>query len=151
MAVEPSAKHSGMATRPLNRSRRSAGWPSEPTDIDNEVVALGGTTHAIDLTEATIQSQKVPVSREKRLEELLRVSSSLRQEVGYWKGAAQSVFIFIDNFEETVAQLHDIGSKLRSLIDAVTSVAEEKMEQGGAIRPWILLVDDGVIQTCTPY
>ncbi|KDN63342.1 hypothetical protein CSUB01_10159 [Colletotrichum sublineola] len=115
-----------MATRPLKRSRQSAGWPSKPTDIDNEVVALGGTTHAIDFTEATIQSQKVPVSREKRLEELVRDSGRLRQELDYWKGVARNGSTLIANVDEAVTQLHDIVSRLRSAVDDVNSAVGEK-------------------------
>ncbi|WQF90536.1 hypothetical protein CDEST_15550 [Colletotrichum destructivum] len=114
-----------MATRPLKRPRQSTGWPSQPTDIDNEVVALGGTTHAINLTESTIQSQKAPVSREKRLEELVRDSGRLRQELDYWKGVALKGSTFIANVDEAVAQLADIVSRFRSVLSETNSVVAE--------------------------
>ncbi|WQF77129.1 hypothetical protein CDEST_02143 [Colletotrichum destructivum] len=115
-----------MASRPLKRPRQSAGWPSQLTDIDNEVVALGGTTHAIDLKDDTIQSQKAPVSREKRLEELVRDSGRLRQELDYWKSVALTGSSFIANVDEAVAQLAEIVSRFRSVIDETNSIVVEK-------------------------
>ncbi|KAL0930282.1 uncharacterized protein CTRU02_212492 [Colletotrichum truncatum] len=118
--------HRGTEARPLKRPRQSAGWPRQPTDIDNEVVALGGTTHALDLTDATIQSQKAPVSKEKRLEELVRDSGRLRHELDYWKGVAVKGSTFIANVDEAVAQLTDTVSRLKVVIDEINSLAAEK-------------------------
>ncbi|KAI3531307.1 hypothetical protein CABS02_14190 [Colletotrichum abscissum] len=77
-----------MAARPLKRPRQSNGLPRLPTDIDDAVTALGGRAPATDLADSTIQSQKAPISKEERLEELVRHSGRLRQELGYWKGVA---------------------------------------------------------------
>ncbi|GKT48788.1 uncharacterized protein ColSpa_08969 [Colletotrichum spaethianum] len=135
MAVKSIRKAQWHGNQTLKRPRQSTSWPSQPTDIDNEVVALGGTTHAVDLTDVAIQSQKAPVSREKRLEELVRDSGRLRQELDYWKSVALKGSTFIANVDEAVAQLADIVSRFRSVIDETNSlVAENSMARGNPLE-----------------
>ncbi|KAH9237205.1 hypothetical protein K456DRAFT_34296 [Colletotrichum gloeosporioides 23] len=119
-----------MAARPLKRPRRLSGLPLS-TDIDNVVAALGGRTHAIDLANDTIQSQKAPISKEKRLEELVRDSGRLRQELDYWKGVALTGTSFMANVDEAVAQLQDVVSRFLSTLDEKNAVgAENSMGHG---------------------
>lgn len=113
-----------MAARPLKRPRRSSGL-SLSTDIDNAVAALGGRTHAIDLANNTIQSQKAPISKEKRLEELVRDSGRLRQELDYWKGVALTGTTFMANVDEAVTQLQDILGRFSSVVDESNVVGSE--------------------------
>ncbi|KZL82899.1 triacylglycerol lipase [Colletotrichum incanum] len=123
-----------MAARPLKRPRRSSGLPYLPTDIDNAVAALGGRTHAIDLADNTIQSQQAPVSKEKRLEELVRDSGRLRQELGYWKSVALTGTTFMSNVDEAVTQLREIVSRFASVMDETNAMAvEESMGPGHLI------------------
>ncbi|KAK2733401.1 hypothetical protein CKAH01_19015 [Colletotrichum kahawae] len=113
-----------MVARPFKRPRRSSGPPLS-TDIDNAVVALGRRTHAIDLANNTIQSQKVPVSKEKRLEELVRDSSRLRQELDYWKGVALTGTTFMANVNEAVTQLQDVLGRFSSVMDESNALGSE--------------------------
>ncbi|OHE90282.1 hypothetical protein CORC01_14427 [Colletotrichum orchidophilum] len=115
----------GMAARPLKRPRRSSGLPCLPTDIDNAVAALGGRTHATDLANSTIQSQKAPVSKEKRLEELVRDSGRLRQELDYWKSLALTGTTFMSDVEQVVVRLRDVISRFASVLDETNTMPAE--------------------------
>ncbi|KAI3530637.1 hypothetical protein CABS01_16696 [Colletotrichum abscissum] len=120
-----------MAARPLKRPRQSNGLPRLPTDIDNAVAALGGRTHATDLADSTIQSQKAPISKEERLEELVGHSGRLRQELGYWKGVALTGTAFMPNVEQAVVRLRDVVSRSESVMNETNAVsAEESMGDG---------------------
>ncbi|KAK2728877.1 hypothetical protein CKAH01_10705 [Colletotrichum kahawae] len=113
-----------MAARPLKRPRRSSSLPLS-TDIDNAVAALGGRTHAINLANDTIQSQKALISKEKRLEELVRDSGRLRQELDYWKGVALTGSSFMANVDEAMAQLQDVVNRFLSTMDEKNAVSAE--------------------------
>lgn len=120
-----------MAARPLKRPRRSNGLPRLPSDIDNAVAALGGSTHATDLANSTIQSQKAPVSKEKRLEELVRDSGRLRQELDYWKSLALTGTAFMSDVEQVVVQLRDVFSRFESVMNETNTMpAEERLGSG---------------------
>ncbi|KXH31842.1 hypothetical protein CSAL01_12590 [Colletotrichum salicis] len=121
-----------MAARPLKRPRRSSGLSRLPTDIDNAVAALGGRTHANDLANSTIQSQKAPVSMDKRLEELVRDSGRLRQELDYWKSVAITGTAFMSDVEQAAVQLRDIVNRLESVINETNGVNAEDPESMGA-------------------
>ncbi|KAK1656887.1 hypothetical protein BDP55DRAFT_687574 [Colletotrichum godetiae] len=120
-----------MTSRPLKRPRRSNGLPRLPSDIDNAVAALGGRTHATDLTNSTIQSQKAPVSKEQRLEELVRDSGRLRQELDYWKSLALTGTAFMSDVEQVVVQLRDVFSRFESVMNETNTMpAEGNMGSG---------------------
>ncbi|KAK1519281.1 hypothetical protein CABS01_16614 [Colletotrichum abscissum] len=120
-----------MAARPLKRPRQSNGLPRLPTDIDDAVAALGGRTHATNLADSTILSQKAPTSKEERLEELVRYSGRLRQELGYWKGVALTGTAFMSNVEQAVVRLRDVVSRSESVMNETNAVsAEESMGDG---------------------
>ncbi|KXH62153.1 hypothetical protein CNYM01_14134 [Colletotrichum nymphaeae SA-01] len=120
------------AARLLKRPRRSSGLSRLPIDIDNAVAALGGRTHANDLANSTIQSQKAPVSMEKRLEELVRDSGRLRQELDYWKSLAFTGTTFMSDVEQATVQLRDIVSRLEGVMNETQGVNAEDSESLGA-------------------
>ncbi|KAL0929575.1 uncharacterized protein CTRU02_215474 [Colletotrichum truncatum] len=83
----------------------SDGWPQIPTDIDFEVGALGGRTHAMDTLAGNIQFQKTPVSKEKRLEELTREVGRLRHELDYWRSLANRRSSLMTSLDTIAQQL----------------------------------------------
>ncbi|KAK1448276.1 hypothetical protein CTAM01_17346, partial [Colletotrichum tamarilloi] len=73
-----------------------------PSDIDNAVAALGGSTHATDLANSTIQSQKAPVRT-----------------------------AFMSDVEQVVVQLSDVCSRFESVMNETdTMSAEERLSSG---------------------
>ncbi|KAK1656650.1 hypothetical protein BDP55DRAFT_688412 [Colletotrichum godetiae] len=120
-----------MAISTFEAPRRSNGLPRLPSDIDNAVAALGGRTHATDLANSTIQSQKAPVSKEQRLEELVRDSGRLRQELDYWKSLALTGTALMSDVEQVVVQLRDVFSRFESVMNETNTMpAEERLASG---------------------
>ncbi|KAK1990556.1 hypothetical protein LX36DRAFT_675819 [Colletotrichum falcatum] len=108
----------------------SAGWPQMPTDIDYEVRALGGSTHAFDTLQDSIQSQKAPVTKEKRLEELTREVGRLRLELDYWRSIASRASSLLTELDKRLKQMNGMISSLNNKIDRDNTGWSDEAEPG---------------------
>lgn len=74
-----------------SRYRRSKHGPRPPSQLDEEVKSLGGSTNRLDTTKESIQAQKSPISKEARIVELSREQGRLRSEAEYWRTLVEHV------------------------------------------------------------
>ncbi|KAK2051202.1 hypothetical protein LY76DRAFT_416778 [Colletotrichum caudatum] len=113
----------------------SSGWPQIPTDIDYEVRALGGSTHAFDTLQDSIQSQKSPVTKEKRLEELTREVGRLRLELDYWRNIASRASSLLTELDKRLNQMNVMIASVNNEIDrGNTEWTEEAGPSAGPVR-----------------
>ncbi|KDN69517.1 hypothetical protein CSUB01_12679 [Colletotrichum sublineola] len=113
----------------------SAGWPQIPTDIDYEVRALGGSTHAFDTLQGSIQSQKAPVTKEKRLEELTREVGRLRLELDYWRNVASRASSLLAELDTRLKQMNVMIASFNNDVGRVnTEWTEEAGPGAGPVR-----------------
>ncbi|KAK1991683.1 hypothetical protein LX36DRAFT_675080 [Colletotrichum falcatum] len=113
----------------------SAGWPQIPTDIDYEVRALGGSTHAFDTLQDSIQSQKAPVTKEKRLEELTRDVGRLRLELDYWRNIASRASSLLSELDKILKKMNEMIASFNKETDrGNTEWAEDARSSAGPAR-----------------